>query len=73
MHERSTLLLVHELLARLLHHACWDVVGVESNAELSPRHLVVHGVSGDIVDPPCAGITMQLLRGEESLLHVCAT
>jgi hypothetical protein len=44
-------------------------VGVESIAELSPRHLVVRGASGGVVGPPCAGITTQLLHGEEGLLH----
>jgi hypothetical protein len=56
----------------LPHHACWDVVGTESTAELSPRHLVVRGVSGGVVDPSHASITTQLWRSEESLLHLCA-
>jgi hypothetical protein len=47
-------------------------VGAESVAELSPRHLVVHGASGDVVNPLHDGITTQLLCGEESLLHVPA-
>jgi hypothetical protein len=46
-------------------------MGAKSAAELSPRHLVVRGVSGGVVGPPCAGIATQLLRGEESLLHLC--
>jgi hypothetical protein len=50
-------------------HACWDVVGAESIAELSPRHLIVYGASGGVVGPPCAGITTQLLHGKERLLH----
>jgi hypothetical protein len=66
------LLEVHELLALLSHHACGDVVGAESIAELSPRHLVIRGVSGRVVGPPHAGITPQLLRGEEDLLHLGA-
>jgi hypothetical protein len=66
----SAFLYVHELLALLPHHACWDVVGAESIVELSPRHLAVHGVSDGVVGPPCTSITMQLLRGEEGLLHL---
>jgi hypothetical protein len=46
-------------------------VGVEGTVELGPRHLVVHGVSCGVVGPPCTGITMQLLRSEEDLLHLC--
>jgi hypothetical protein len=48
------------------------VVGAESATELSPQHLVVHGVSGGIVGPPRADVTTQLLRNEESLLHLRA-
>jgi hypothetical protein len=29
-------------------------------------------VSGGVVGPPCAGVTPQLLRGEEGLLHLGA-
>jgi hypothetical protein len=47
-------------------------VGAESITGLIPRHLVIHGVSGGVVGPPCAGVTPQLLRGEESLLHLGA-
>jgi hypothetical protein len=47
-------------------------VGAESVAELSPRHLVVRGASGGVVNPLHDGITTQLLCGEESLLHVRA-
>jgi hypothetical protein len=47
-------------------------VGAKGTVELGPRHLVVHGASGGVVGPPCTGITTQLLRGEESLLHLCA-
>jgi hypothetical protein len=72
MHRPSTLLEVHELLAFLPHNADENVVGAESTAELSPRHLVIRGVSGGVVGPPYAGITTQLLHGEESLLHLCA-
>jgi hypothetical protein len=54
----------------LPHHTCWDVVGAESAAELGPQHLVVHGASGNVVGP--AGISTQLLRGEESLLQLCS-
>jgi hypothetical protein len=68
----SSLLEVHELLALLPHHACGDVVGAEGIAELSPRHLVIRGVSGGVVGPPCAGVTPQLLHGEEGLLHLGA-
>jgi hypothetical protein len=46
-------------------------VGVEGTVELGPRHLVVHGASGGVVGPPCTGVTMQLLHGEEGLLHLC--
>jgi hypothetical protein len=63
MHGLFFLLDVHELLALLPHHACGDVVGVESITELSPQHLVVHRASG---------VTPQLLRGEEGLLHLGA-
>jgi hypothetical protein len=72
MHGPSSLLEVHVLLALLLHHACGDVVGAESIAELRPRHLVIHGASGGVVDSPCAGVTPQLLRDEEGLLHLGA-
>jgi hypothetical protein len=72
VHGPSSLLEVHELLSLLPHHACGDVVGAESIAELSPRHLVIHGVSGGVVDPPRASVTPQLLRGEEGLLHLGA-
>jgi hypothetical protein len=72
MHRLSTLLLVHELLRVLPHLTCWDVVGAESAAELSLRHLVVHGASGVVVGPPCAGIATHLLCGEESFLHLYA-
>jgi hypothetical protein len=68
----SSLLEVHELLVLLPHHACGDVVGAEGIAELSPRHLVIRGVSGGVVGPPCAGVTPQLLHGEEGLLHLGA-
>jgi hypothetical protein len=66
----DALLEVHELLVLLPHHVCWDVVGVGSITEFSPRHLVVRGASGSVVQPPCAGITTQLLHGKESLLHL---
>jgi hypothetical protein len=46
-------------------------VGAESAAELSPRHLVVHGASGGVVGPPRASIATMLLRDKESLLHLC--
>jgi hypothetical protein len=72
MHRQSTLLYVHELLAFLSHHACWDVVGAESAAELGPQHLVVCGASSGVVGPPCAGVTTQLMCGEEGLLHLRA-
>jgi hypothetical protein len=72
MHGSSSLLEVHELLALLPHHADGDVVGVEGIAELNPRHLVIHGVSGSVVGPPHADVTPQLLRGEEGLLHLSA-
>jgi hypothetical protein len=54
------------------HHAYWNVVGAESTAELSPRHLVVRGASDIVVGPPRAGVTTQLLHGEESFLHLRA-
>jgi hypothetical protein len=54
MHGPSSLLEVHELLALLSHHACGDVVGAEGIAELSPRYMVICGVSGGVVGPPCA-------------------
>jgi hypothetical protein len=67
-----SLLEVYELLVLLPHHACGDVVGVEGVAKLHPRYLIVHGASGGVVGPPCAGVTTQLLRGEEGLLHLGA-
>jgi hypothetical protein len=73
VHEPSSLLEVHELLALLPHHACGDVVGVEGITELSSRHLVIRGVSGSVVGPPHARVTTQLLSGEEGLLHFGAT
>jgi hypothetical protein len=42
---------------------------MENIAELSPHHLVVHGASGRVLGPPCAGVPTQLLYGEEGLLH----
>jgi hypothetical protein len=44
-------------LALSPHHACWNVVGVEGTAELSPRHLIVCGASGSVVGPPHASVT----------------
>jgi hypothetical protein len=70
VHGPSSLLEVHELLALLPYHACGDVVGTEGIVELSPRHLVIHGASGGVVGPPRAGVTPQLLRGEEGILHL---
>jgi hypothetical protein len=69
VHRPSSLLEVHELLALLPYHACGDVVGAEGITELSPWHFVIHGASGSVVGPPRAGITPQLLRGKEGLLH----
>jgi hypothetical protein len=69
VHGSSSLLEVHELLALLPHHACGDVVGVESIVELSPRHLVIRGASGGVVGSSRAGVTPQLLHSEEGLLH----
>jgi hypothetical protein len=66
------MLQVHELLALLSHHACWNVVDAESTAKLSPRYLVVHEASGSVVGLPRVGVTTQLLHGKESLLHLCA-
>jgi hypothetical protein len=42
---------------------------VEGIAKFSPRYLIVRGVSGGVVGPPHAGVSTQLLRGEEGLLH----
>jgi hypothetical protein len=72
VHGPSSLLEIHEFLALLPHHAYGDVVGTESIAELSPRHLVIHGASGSVVRPPRASVAPQLLRGEEGLLHLGA-
>jgi hypothetical protein len=72
MHGPSSLLEVHEFLVLLPHHACGDVVDAEGIVELSPRHLVIRGASGGVVGPPCAGVTPQLLRSEEGLLHLGA-
>jgi hypothetical protein len=70
MHGPSSLLEVHELLVLLPHHACGAVVGAKSIAELSPRHLVIHGASDSVVGPPRTGINPQLLRGEGGLLRL---
>jgi hypothetical protein len=72
VHGPSSVLEVHELLTLLPHHVCGDVVGMESIAELSPQHLVIRRASGSVVGPPRVGITLQLLRGEEGLLHLGA-
>jgi hypothetical protein len=48
------------------------VVGAESATELSPRHLVVCGASGGVVGSPRASVAMQLLCGEDGLLHLRA-
>jgi hypothetical protein len=69
MHGPSSLLEVHELMALLPHHVGGDVVGAEGITKLSPRYLIVHGASGGVVGPPRAGVTTQLLHGEEGLLH----
>jgi hypothetical protein len=45
---------------------------MEGTVELDLRHLVVHGASSGVVGPPCAGVTTQLLHGEEGLLNFCA-
>jgi hypothetical protein len=42
---------------------------VEGIAKFSPRYLIVRGMSGGVVGPPHAGVSTQLLRGEEGLLH----
>jgi hypothetical protein len=72
LHGPFSLLEVHELLALLPHHTCRDVVGAEGIAELSSRHLVIHRASGGVVGPPRAGVTPQLLRGKEGVLHLDA-
>jgi hypothetical protein len=72
VHGPSSLLEVHELLALLSHHACEDVVGAESVMDLGPWDLIIHRVSGGVVGPLRAGVTPQLLRGEEGLLHLGA-
>jgi hypothetical protein len=72
VHGPSSPLEIHELLTLLPHHACGDVVGAESIVELSPRHLVIHRVSGGVVGPPRTGVTPQLLSGEEGLLYLGA-
>jgi hypothetical protein len=73
VHGTSSLLEIHELLALLPHHTGGDVVGMESITELRPWYLIVHGASGGVVGPPCAGVTTQLLHGEEGLLHFGAS
>jgi hypothetical protein len=70
VHGSSSLLEVHELLMLLLHHVGRDVVGTKSITELRPRHMVIRGASGGVVGSPRAGVTPQLLRGEEGLLHL---
>jgi hypothetical protein len=47
-------------------------VGAKGPVKLNPRHLVVREASDGVIGPPCTGITTQLLRGEEGLLHLCA-
>jgi hypothetical protein len=69
MYEPFTLLLVYKLLVLSPHHVCWNVMSVECAVELGPWHLIVHGVSGGVVGPSCAGVSAQLPRGEESLLN----
>jgi hypothetical protein len=70
MHGPTSLLEVHELLALVPYHACGDIVVAEGIAEFRPWHLVIRGVSGSVVGPPRAGVTPQLLCGEEGLLHL---
>jgi hypothetical protein len=72
VHGSSSLLEVLELLALLPHHAGGDVIVAESITELSPRHLVIRGASGGVVGPSRTGVALQLLRGEEGLLHLGA-
>jgi hypothetical protein len=72
MHRPSSLLEVHELLALLPHHACGDVMGTESIAEVSPRHMIIHRASGGVVGSPHAGVTPHLLSDEEGLLYLGA-
>jgi hypothetical protein len=72
MHGLSTLLQVHELLILPSHRTCRDVMGVESFMKLIPRHLVVCGMSGGVIGPPCTHVSPQLLHGEERLLILYA-
>jgi hypothetical protein len=72
VHGPSSLLEIHELLVLLPHYPCGDVVGTESIVELSPRQLVICEASGSVVGPPHAGVTPQLLSGEEGLLYLSA-
>jgi hypothetical protein len=71
MHGPSVLLEVHEFLTLPSHDARGDVMGAESLTKLTPRHLIVRGASGNVVGPPCARISPQLLCCEESLLSLC--
>jgi hypothetical protein len=73
VYRPSALIQVHKLLILPSHYNCRDVMGVEIVAELSSWHLVIHGASGDIVGPPCAGVSLQLLHGKENLLMLRAT
>jgi hypothetical protein len=69
VHGLFSFLEVHELLSLLPHHACGDVVGAEGTVELDPQHMIIRRASGGVVGPPRAGVTPQLLRGEEGFLH----
>jgi hypothetical protein len=72
MHEPSALLEVHEFLMLPSLDTHGDVMGVECLAELTPRHLIVHGASDGVVGPPHTHISPQLLCGEEGLLSFSA-
>jgi hypothetical protein len=68
MHDPSSLLQVHELLMLPFYDACRDVMGAEGVTELGPQHLIVYGLSGGVVGPPCTSIPQQLLCDKEGVL-----
>jgi hypothetical protein len=72
MHGPSALLEIHEFLMLHSHDTRGDVMGVETLAELTPRHLIVRRASGGVVGPPHAQISPQLLCSEEGLLNLSA-
>jgi hypothetical protein len=73
MHSSSTLLHVHKFMMLPLHNTRWNVLSTEIIMKLYPLHLMVSGMSGGKVSPPCPSGSYQLLWCKESLLMFSTT